>query len=431
MDSEFRAYPYIQDVLKDLGWNTKNPAKGGKVYTQGEFRGHDPLLTKALGQKAPENTIIIPWDGEWRYWLVEAKRSHRDAKRALEEAQKYAESINNNRPGAACFATGIVGTPDQSFYVTTNYWDGRTWREVAINDYQATGFLSPEQCLSILRNNNPRLAEFDDDPERFLRKANAINKTLHDNEIPVGERAKMIAALLLALAQDANMTIHDDPKRLIRDINGLISDMLRDHDKDEYSSVIGLAPPATEKNHAKFRKAIVETLQHLREMNIRSAINSGDDALGKFYETFLKYANGAKEMGIVLTPRHITKFAVDTIGISAKDRVFDPTCGTGGFLISAMDSLRKRKGVSENMFDSFKMNGLFGVEQRDDVYGLAVVNMIFRKDGKSSVYDGDCFDHEFYLRNGQVEYTLTENRRSGRGGGGAVLARFDESSLQA
>ena len=85
----------------------------------------------------------------------------------------------------------------------------------------------------------------------------------------------------------------------------------------------------------KFRKAIIETLQHLREMNIRSAINSSDDALGKFYETFLKYANGAKEMGIVLTPRHVTRFAVDVIGIGTNDIIFDPACGTGGFLISA------------------------------------------------------------------------------------------------
>ena len=42
-DSEFRAYPYILEVLKKLGWDTRNPARGGQVYTQGEFRKHDPL----------------------------------------------------------------------------------------------------------------------------------------------------------------------------------------------------------------------------------------------------------------------------------------------------------------------------------------------------------------------------------------------------
>ena len=91
----------------------------------------------------------------------------------------------------------------------------------------------------------------------------------------------------------------------MREINGLIEDLLKEHGKEEFTNVIKLTLPATEKNHKKFRKAIIDTLQHLREMNIRSAINGGDDALGKFYETFLKNANGAKEMGIVLTPRHI------------------------------------------------------------------------------------------------------------------------------
>ena len=37
-------------------------------------------------------------------------------------------------------------------------------------------------------------------------------------------------------------------------------------------------------------------------------MRSGKDVLGKFYEVFLKYGNGAKEIGIVLTPRHITRF---------------------------------------------------------------------------------------------------------------------------
>jgi len=61
-DSEFRTYPYIHRVLKDLGWDTRNPARGGDVYTQGEFRRNDSLLTRTLGKKTPENIVVIPWD---------------------------------------------------------------------------------------------------------------------------------------------------------------------------------------------------------------------------------------------------------------------------------------------------------------------------------------------------------------------------------
>lgn len=362
-DSEFRTYTYIEKVLGDLGWDTRSPRYGGSVYTQGEFRKQDSLLTKALGRKAPENIILIPWDGGNSYWLVEAKAAHKDRAKALNEAKKYADKINVHEEGSARFATGIAGTPDSSFYTTTCYWDGKEWREVEINNYETTGFLSLQQCLDILGNNNSALPIFDWNPKHFLSKANAINKTLHDNEVPVDERAQVMAALLLALAQDGNMRIHANPSALAREVKGNIQDLLKEHGKEEFVDTISLALPATEKNHAKYRKAIVETLQHLREMNIRSAINSGDDALGRFYETFLKYANGAKEMGIVLTPRHITKFAVDVVGIGPNDKVFDPACGTGGFLVSAMDAMRKKIGADRpDDYRKFKNDGLFGVE---------------------------------------------------------------------
>ena len=31
-DSEFRAYIYIEEVLKELGWDTRNPDRGGSLY---------------------------------------------------------------------------------------------------------------------------------------------------------------------------------------------------------------------------------------------------------------------------------------------------------------------------------------------------------------------------------------------------------------
>ena len=415
-DSEFRTYPYITKCLKDLSWDTKNPKRGGEVYTQGEFRKHDSLLNDALGRNTPENIVLIPWKGGHYYWIIEAKADHNELSTAVSEAKQYAVSINENNTllsdekGFARFITGIAGTPDETFYVETSFWDGQQWTEIAINDYETTGFLSKEQCLSILESNSANIDLFDDDPTRFLSKANGINKTLQGNEIPVGERAKIMAALLLALAQDGKFQIHSEPKRLMREINGLIRDLLHKHGKEKFAGIIELTLPATERNHKKFRKAIVETLQHLREMNIRSAINSNDDALGKFYETFLKYANGAKEMGIVLTPRHITRFAADVVGIGSNDVIFDPACGTGGFLISALESIKAEGYLDHKKFAS---ESLYGVEQRDDVYGLAIVNMIFRGDGKSHIYDGDCFDYAFWKRDRQISYSIEEDLPEG------------------
>ena len=414
-ESEFRTYPYITKCLKELSWDTKNPKRGGEVYTQGEFRKHDSILSDALGLSAPENIVLIPWEGGHRYWVIEAKADHEDLEKAVQEAKDYADDINNtnnliDKKGLARFITGIAGTPDATFYVTTQFWDGKQWSEIAINNYETTGFLSKEQCLSILSSNSSNIDLFDDNPDRFLLKSNDINETLQTNEIPVGDRAQIMAALLLALAQDGSFQIHSEPLRLMREINGLIEDILRQHGKEEFTQVIQLTLPATEKNHEEFRKAIIETLQHLREMNIRSAINSSDDALGKFYETFLKYANGAKEMGIVLTPRHVTRFAVDVIGIGPNDIIFDPACGTGGFLISALEAM---KASGNPDYKKFGTENLYGIEKRDDVYGLAIVNMIFRGDGKSHVYDGVCFDYEFWQRDGEIWHTDEKKKPDG------------------
>ena len=97
--------------MGDLGWDTRSFTRGGDVYEQGEFRRHDGLLTDALGRKAPENTLRIPWDSGFRYWIVEAKNSHKSLSEAVSEAQAYADKINTIEAGAARFATGIAGSP--------------------------------------------------------------------------------------------------------------------------------------------------------------------------------------------------------------------------------------------------------------------------------------------------------------------------------
>jgi type I restriction enzyme M protein len=116
---------------------------------------------------------------------------------------------------------------------------------------------------------------------------------------------------------------------------------------------------------------------------------SGADVLGKFYEVFLKYGNGAKEIGIVLTPRHITRFAIETVGVGPTDICLDPACGTGGFLVAAFDHVRR--AASGPQVERFKVHNLFGIERESYVAALAIVNMIFRGDGKNNIVEANCF----------------------------------------
>lgn len=62
-----------------------------------------------------------------------------------------------------------------------------------------------------------------------------------------------------------------------------------------------------------------------------------DDLVGKFYNEFVSYSGGdGQTLGIILTPTHITELFCDLVNLKPDDSVFDPCCGTGGFLVAAL-----------------------------------------------------------------------------------------------
>jgi len=229
----------------------------------------------------------------------------------------------------------------------------------------------------------------------FVSAAERINAILHSGGINKNDRAKTMAALLLSV-------IHEPPNLetslpvLIGEINARSEAELQANGKPDFAPFVRILAPTNNTNHVKFKSALVKTILELQNLNIRSAMNSSTDVLGQFYEVFLKYGNGAKEIGIVLTPRHITRFAVEAVGIGPKDIVLDPACGTGGFLVAAFDYVRRNSTPAQ--LEKFKQFNLFGVEQESYVAVLAIVNMIFRGDGKHNITEGNCFSTHLAMR---------------------------------
>ena len=380
--SEVRAYKYILDELAGKkGWNK------GQILTQQECH-KIPAIKKALGKKTPENVVKID---EKTFYVLEAKNSRSKIKQAVKEAENdYADEINKFGDINAVFITGIAGNDEEGYLCKSKYYKNGKWEIINENDYELTGLLSKKQVEKILETGNSNIKDIEIDEGEFLKAAENINETLHRGAINKDYRARVIAALLLAIAEGTEINVSEKPTILIKSINSRVDLMLKKHNKIDFSRFIKLELPSSEDNHTKFKNALVLTIQELLELNIRSAMRSNLDILGKFYEAFLKYGNGAKEIGIVLTPRHITKFAAKILDIQSNDLVLDISCGTGGFLVAALDEV-KQKESSEKDFDAFKRHGIYGVEQQDPVVALALVNMIFRGDGKNNIIEGDCF----------------------------------------
>jgi type I restriction-modification system DNA methylase subunit len=386
-DSEFHAYNYIRDELRERGWDIRNPKNHptGQVYTQNECLTH-PEIKNCLNLDRPENVVKIT---DSVFWVIEAKREHSQLGQALKEAEDYAKKINKSKNIKALFISGVAGNPTESYIVETHFLVGNTFKPITINGKDVTSLIRPEEAETVLSNNSPIIKDLEIDEALVLAKAEKINKILHLGAINKSLRARVMAALMLSLIDTPAPNVDNAPSVLISEINAKARHILGLHRKPEFFNYIEIELPTTEDNHIKFKTALVQTIQELNNLNIRSAMNSGTDVLGKFYEVFLKYGNGAKEIGIVLTPRHITEFAVNVMSITDKDVCYDPTCGTAGFLVAVFDEIKRN--YSEAIVNRFKENNIFGVEQDPDVVALAIVNMIFRGDGKNNIAEGNCF----------------------------------------
>lgn len=119
--------------------------------------------------------------------------------------------------------------------------------------------------------------------------------------------------------------------------------------------------------------------------------NTDYDILGNFYGEFVKYGGSdGNGLGIVLTPHHITTLMTELIDVLPTDYVLDPACGSGAFLISAMNRMTKL-AKDEDEIKHIKQHQLLGIELQEKMFTVATTNMILRGDGKSNLQLNDMF----------------------------------------
>ena len=125
------------------------------------------------------------------------------------------------------------------------------------------------------------------------------------------------------------------------------------------------------------------------------------DSKGRAFESFIG-TNFRGEFGQYFTPRQIVKFIVDVLPITHNDRVLDTSCGSGGFLLYALDKIRKKaKEMAEegyfekdsteynNYWHDFAENNLYGIEISDKISRTAKMNMIIHDDGHTNIINCD------------------------------------------
>ena len=115
------------------------------------------------------------------------------------------------------------------------------------------------------------------------------------------------------------------------------------------------------------------------------------DALGAVYEVLALKSNKDVKIGQFFTPEKVVDFMVRLAEINYRDIVVDPACGTGRFLIWAMDGMLRKIEVDSAQRDKegerhqVQLHRLFGCDIDERIRKIAQMNMWVHGDGKTNI----------------------------------------------
>lgn len=395
----------------------------GCVFPQGDVSGVDKmeaLLKEAGGKpkecelddyskggagKAKPEYIITFHDDIHTIIVVECKNSvkrhcsadlNKPSGYAVDGVLYYAKFLKREYN---VIAVAVSGTNKENMKADTYYWQ-RGQEEYSVLKKGKDIILEPKNYVELIKGNKLRKAYSLDE---IRNTAIDMHNSLREIKVTEAHKPIFIAGILIALNDEdfsKSYSMLPSYKLVMQNMQNAIENVLKE--SDVKSSRINYIKQVfnTLLENTKFAeiplghsKSITWYIEQL-EMKIKPMMDYADstvDALGVFYHEFIKYAGGdGSGLGIVLTPQHLTEFMCDLAGVNKNSRVVDICCGSGSFLVTAMGRMMKDANPEE--VENIRKNGLFGVEFDDGLYTLAIANMIIRKDGKSNIYKGDCFN---------------------------------------
>lgn len=138
--------------------------------------------------------------------------------------------------------------------------------------------------------------------------------------------------------------------------------------------------------------ALLELVKRVDNILFDLYKNSELDMISTFFNVFLSYStSGGSDLGIVLTPSHITSLFCDLANVTINSKILDICAGTGGFLTSAWKRISLSDEHTINAKEFFRKNNIYGIEKEKSIYTIIALNMFINKDGRSNLYHGDAF----------------------------------------
>jgi hypothetical protein len=429
--AESRARYVIRSYASKRGWNVRHPDRGGNFLEENEILRAYPDI--GLDLQRPDFLIVV---GGLPVAIIEAKNSIGLLKQATQEACDYADRIRDYGQFDVRIAIGAAGEEDRGFAVAVKFRSNSgQWIPLTAFGAELTAVPSPTEVHFALEASNGSTAVSIPDQSEFIDAAIDLSLILRKAKIEPNLRPKVIGALVSAIhAGD-----FDTQKiKSLEAVNDLLRLAINSFDgvttvkQDRLFEALRLSEADFERL-VPFIGTVIHTLARL---NVRAVLNSDTDFLGIFYEAFLRYGYDSNALGIVFTPRHITRLAVSLSDIQPNHRVVDLASGTGGFLVAAFEQMRQ-VAISTAQRESIREN-IWGFDTNPTIWALASLNMFFRGDGKSHIENessleqhatdqvASCFDRAFlnppFSQDGEPERDFIDASMAALRLGGILVA---------
>lgn len=144
-------------------------------------------------------------------------------------------------------------------------------------------------------------------------------------------------------------------------------------------------------NYMKSGTNLRKVCNKLAEVDFNSATER--HLFGDLYENILRELQSAGDSGEFYTPRAVTQFMTDIIDPQLGEVIYDPACGTGGFLTAAIEHLKQQ---ANNVADRrLIQENVRGTEYKPLPYVLALTNLILHDVEQPRIAYDDSLGREY------------------------------------
>jgi len=156
--------------------------------------------------------------------------------------------------------------------------------------------------------------------------------------------------------------------------------------------IIGRIMTAVEKVRVDSETNLRDILDKVHEIHIDHVDDTHFFTLSQVYEDLLlKMGEKNSDGGQFFTPREVIRAMVHTVDPCLGQKIYDPGCGTGGFLAVAYEHIARKMGRTplSTDIDTLKHETFFGREKENLVFPIALANLVLHGIDQPNLWHGN------------------------------------------